>query len=132
MRYRRVLGEGPKYLSSHGDSARPYNVGCLASQVGPYFITEGEMDSIVGAQAGLLTVGFPGAQTWRRVFGRMFRFRNVFVLADGDEAGRNFAETVRKDIEGCKTIEMHPGGDVNSMYLEHGEQYLREWVGLDE
>lgn len=133
MRYRRVAqDDGPKYLSTHGEQARPYNVGSLNSEVGPYFITEGEMDAIIGAQSGLLTVGFPGAQSWRAVFGRLFRFRTVFVLADGDDAGRMFADTVRKSIEGAKVIEMHPGGDVNSMYLEHGEQYLREWVGLDE
>lgn len=140
MRFRKTEGDGPKYLSFPGDIGRPYNVGSLYG-AGPIFVTEGELDAVVGHQCGLLTVGFPGAQSWThkvdgrsigRVFSRLFRFREVFVLADGDEAGKMFAETVRKDVEGAKVIEMHPGGDVNSMFLEHGEQYLREWVGLDE
>lgn len=131
MRYRKTKGDGHKYLTTAGDITRPYNVDSLYG-AGPIFVTEGEMDAIVGSQCGLLTVGFPGAQSWRKVFARILRFRSVFVLADGDEAGHVFSETVRKDIEGCKVIGMPPGTDVNDMYLEHGEAYLREWVGLDE
>lgn len=132
MRFRQCATEdGPKYLSVHNDLSRPFNVSNLFHD-GPVFITEGEMDAIIGDQCGLLTVGFPGAQSWRPVFARMFRFRQVLVLADGDSSGRQFANTVAKDIYGSRVIDMGSKEDVNSVYVHYGERYLREWVGLDE
>lgn len=131
MRYRKVTGEGPKYLSVHGDKGRPYNVGSLLKG-DPIFITEGELDAVVLTQIGVAAVGLPGAATWRNVFSRLFRFRVVYVLQDGDDAGQQFGETVCKDIPGSKGIDMGAGRDVNSIYLDHGVSYLKEWIGLDE
>ena len=130
MRFRKVTGDGPKYWSILGEISRPYNV--VALKMGdPVYVTEGELDAEVGTQIGLTTIGFPGAHLWKPVFARLFRFRRVFVLQDGDDAGEQFGETLCKDIPGAKPIDMGVGRDLNSIFLDHGADYLKEWIGYE-
>lgn len=131
MRFRRVIGEGSRYNGHSGAQAWPFNVRALQTE-GPIFVCEGELDAIVATQCGLPAIAFPGANSWKRVYGRMLRFHEVYVLADGDEAGRKFAEAVARDVPGTKIAEMPPGEDVNSVFLSSGEMGLREWAGLIE
>jgi hypothetical protein len=131
MRFRRVIGEGSKYNGHSGAMAWPYNVGALLTE-GPIFVCEGELDAIIATQCGLPAIAFPGANSWKRVYSRMLRFREVYVLADGDAAGRKFAESIARDVQGTKIAEMPPGEDVNSVFLRDGEMGLREWAGLIE
>jgi DNA primase len=73
------------------------------------------------------------------LFRRIFRYRRVVVLADGDTniirdgkpASELFATGIANSVEECKSIEMPPGEDVNSFFLKHGEDALREKVGLE-
>lgn len=130
MRFRKVEGDGPKYLSVHNDKGRPFNLAALKGS-DPVFITEGEMDAIILSQLHITAVGLPGAQSWKPVYARLFRFRRVYVLQDGDDSGAQFGETLSKSIPGAKAIDMGLGRDVNSVYSEHGEGYLREWIGLE-
>ena len=130
MRFRRTTDTGPKYLTVLNDKGRPFNVSALSGP-DPVFITEGEIDAIILHQLGITAVGLPGAQSWKPVYARLFRFRRVFVLQDGDDAGEQFGSTVGGAIPGAKAIDMGAGRDVNSVYSEYGEAYLRDWIGLD-
>jgi DNA primase len=90
-------------------------------------ITEGEIDAITAQVCGLPAVGVPGAQAWLPHFREPFLgYRDVFVLADGDEAGLRFANTVAGTLPNAKVIPMPPGQDVNSLVLSEGKQALLE------
>lgn len=120
---------GSKYLSRSGDGGRPYNVLALRSDVPSVYVTEGEIDAITCWMAGLPAVAIPGAQGWRSAYSRLFRWRQVTVLADGDEPGRRFAQELRNHIETCRIIDMGDGQDVNSVFALKGIDGLREMVG---
>jgi DNA primase len=126
----RTFGRGAKYLSLPGAVGRPFGVGLLGEEA-PVYIVEGELDAISCWIAGLPTVGFPGANTWAPVFSRIFRFRSVVVVADGDEPGMRFAEEVARDIERCDIISCPPGEDANSILVSQGPEGLRNLVGAD-
>jgi len=126
VRYRTAAEAKPKYLSSPGDVGRPFNVLALGSN-NKVYVTEGEMDAITLDQMGLTAIGIPGATQWQRVYGRILRFRTVVVLADGDQAGRDFADAISRDIR-VKVIHMPDGEDVNSVYCSMGEEKFLEWI----
>lgn len=120
-----------KFLSLTGDSARIYNVKSIINS-SKVFICEGETDTITCWMAGLPAVGVPGATAWRPAFSRIFRHREVVVLADNDDSGegKKLADTIYRSLEGCETILLDQGHDVSSFVAEHGVQRLREKVGL--
>jgi DNA primase len=121
-------GSGPKYLSRAGDPGRPYNVSVLRSDVLRVYITEGELDAITCWMAGLPAVGIRGATSWRNCYSRLFRWREVVVLADGDTAGREFAAELTQKIDGCKIMDMGESMDVNSYFVAKGAEGLREYI----
>jgi len=119
-----------KYLPwRSGLPGRPFNVSALL-QGGAVYLTEGEIDAISATLAGLPAVGISGAKKWKPVYARMFRFREVVILADAGSAGSEFAEACVRDLEGAKIIYM-PGDDVNYNLCRLGIEGLRKLV-LDE
>ena len=130
IRFRRIGdGEGAKILSEHGDSGRPYNVAALSGSDQPVYITEGELDAISMWIAGLPAVAFPGAKSWLPVFGRLFRMREVVIVADGDDPGLAFAHRAATDLEQYRIIQCPHGEDANSILIEGGPEALRKLVG---
>lgn len=144
LRFKRIGDRGPKVLSREGAISRPYNVGALKKSV-PIFLTEGEPDTWAAFQCGLYVVGIPGVETWERLWSRMFRFCSrqeggpgLYLLQQGDTkilredktAAQLLSDKVRQDLA-AEVIEFPDGHDVDSMRQEFGEQYVREWVGLD-
>lgn len=125
-RFRTTTDEDPKYLSSSGDSGRPFNVASLAEAGSFWIITEGEIDAITLWQLGYNAIGIPGRTMWDRLYVRLLRHRRVILLADGDKAGRELAEDVGNDLPGLTVIHMPAGEDVNSMYNKHGAAYFKE------
>lgn len=121
---------GPKYLSRAGDSGRPYNVLALRNDLPRVYITEGEIDAVTCWMAGLPAVAIPGTQGWRSAYSRLFRWRQVTVLADGDDPGRKFAQEIRNHLENCTILGMPDGEDVNSVVVLKGVDGLREMVGV--
>lgn len=130
VRYRALNNEKPKYLSRSGEIGRPFNVRALESIEGPIFVTEGEFDCVAATQCGLVAIGFPGAQSWRPVFGRLLRHRDVVILCDGDDAGFKFGEVIQRDVPSATLVKMPNGNDVNGCLVEEGPEWLREFVGL--
>jgi len=88
----------------------------------------GNCDAITAQEhCGIPTVGVPGATNWKSHFREPFMgYREVFILADGDEPGLGFANTVAKTLPNAKVIPMDRGFDVNSTVLQRGPQYLRD------
>ncbi len=133
IRFRNIGdGAGPKYLSHHGEVGRPYNVAALFGSKQPTYITEGEIDAISMWRAGLNAVGFPGAQIWKPVFARLFRMRDVVIVADGDDAGMSFAHSVAKDLESYRIVQCPPDQDANSILISEGPEGLRRLVGAKD
>lgn len=148
LRFKRVTGSGPKALAYEGSIARPYNIGALAKR-GPMFIAEGEPDTWIARQCGLSTTGVSGVDSWKSVWGRAFRFcsrseggAGLYILQQGDtEPVRQIGEdwftaaelltrSIKESLPGAETIKFPPNEDVNSLFLKHGAQALRGWVGL--
>ena len=127
IRYRRIADSegGGKYLTQAGDRPRLYNTLALLKNTSKIAITEGEIDAITAQVCGIPTVGVPGAQAWQPHFREPFLgYRDVFILADGDEAGLQFAHNVAKTLFNAKVIPMPTGHDVNSLVIEQGKQAL--------
>lgn len=118
------VGHG-KYMTQAGDRPRLYNTLALLPQEPNIAITEGELDAISAQLSGVPAVGVPGAESWQPHFREPFLgYETVFVLADGDEPGMRFANTVAKTLPNAKVIPMPEGEDVNSIYTKHGAEAL--------
>lgn len=131
IRFRRLDDGTPKYLTMAGDRPRLYNTLALLRRSAVVAITEGEIDAITADVSGIPTVGVPGAQAWQKHFREPFLgYRDVFVLADGDEAGMTFANTVAETLPNAKVVPMPPGEDVNSLVVQQGKQALLERVTI--
>lgn len=134
MRFRDISGEArAKYLSKPGSHTRMFGVGNLL-KASPYVcITEGEFDCIVAdALCSLPSVGIPGASNWQAHYPLLFEERKVFVLCDGDAAGREFGKKIAASVQGCTVIPMPDGMDVNEVYLQFGAAEVRRRVGVSE
>lgn len=130
IRFRRLEGQGPKYMTVAGDKPRLYNTHALTRYSKDMVITEGEIDAVTAELAGIPAVGVPGAQMWKPFFRELFMgYRNVNILADGDEAGMDFAKQVAKTLPNARIIPMPDGEDVNSLVLTQGKGALLERIG---
>lgn len=127
IRFRRIDGGTPKYRTVAGDRPRLYNTPALLKQSLTVAITEGELDCITAEACGIPAVGVPGAEGWKPHFREPFLgYQSVFVLADGDDPGMRFAETVAKTLPNAKIIPSPAGDDVNSLFVKHGAEALQE------
>jgi DNA primase len=118
-----------KYMTVAGDRPRLYNTLALLEPSPVVAITEGEIDAMTAQLCGVPTVGVAGSQAWKTHFREPFLgYREVFILADGDEAGMTFANTVAKTLPNAKVIPMPPGQDVNSLVISQGKQAITERI----
>ena len=118
-----------KYMTAAGDRPRLYNTLALLRESPRIAITEGEIDAITAQMCGIPAVGVPGAQAWQPHFREPFLgYREVFVLADGDDAGMGFAHTVAATLPNAKIIPSPPGTDVNEFVVKNGVQALMERI----
>lgn len=130
IRFRRLDGGNPKYMTMPGDKPRLYNTHALTRYSKDMAITEGEIDAVTAELAGIPTVGVPGAQMWKPYFRELFMgYRNVNILADGDEPGMEFAKQVAKTLPNARIIPMPDGEDVNSLVVTQGKEALLERIG---
>lgn len=114
-----------KYMTVSGDRPRLYNTLALLRDSARIGVTEGEFDAITATLAGLPAVGVPGATAWQQHFREPFLgYRDVYVFADGDEAGMGFARSVAATLPNAKIIPMPPGEDVNSLVISKGKDEL--------
>jgi hypothetical protein len=122
-----------KYNTQAGDKPRLFNTMALLRPSQTVAITEGELDAITAHVSGIPAVGVPGTQAWNDKTGPYFRepflgYREVFVFADGDEPGLQFAHKVAKSLPNAKVIPMPPGSDVNDLVTKQGKGALLERI----
>lgn len=132
VRFRALGNDGPKYLTRPGASGHLYNVLAFQAETDYIALSEGELDAVVASGlCGIPTVGVPGANAWKPYYHRAFLdYRRVYLLADGDDAGRGWAKRIAQEIETALPITMPDGMDVNEFVNEAGPEALRKRVGL--
>ncbi|QFG08640.1 DNA primase [Mycobacterium phage Vanisoa] len=129
IRFRRLDDGKPKYMTVANDKPRLYNTNTLTNYSKDMAITEGEIDAITAELAGIPTVGVPGSQNWKPHFRELFLgYRYVNILADGDDAGMDFARQVAKTLPNSRIIPMPDGEDVNSLVTTQGKDALLERI----
>jgi DNA primase len=130
IRFRSLDGSDPKYLGLPGARTHMFNVRAVSEADDYIAVCEGELDAItLHFAVGIPAVGIPGASNWKTHYRRLLQdFEKVFVFADGDKAGNDFARHLAREVQGVVIINMPEGEDVNSMYLKEGSNYFMEKV----
>ena len=114
-------GKGGWLFNMDGVEALPYNLHhMITNPDAPVFIVEGEKAAQRLSKLGLVaTTSHGGAKKWQPVLNQYFAGRNVVVLADNDDAGREHADIVIGNLFGVagriKRVELDglpPKGDI--------------------
>lgn len=121
----------PKYMGLTGATTKMYNVTDIERAGDWIGVCEGELDTLTLSHlVGIPCVGVPGANSWKKHYTRMLAdFERVFIFADGDDPGREFANSLSRELP-VTIIQMEQGEDVNSSYVKYGADYIREKAGL--
>lgn len=123
----------PKYMGMTGAVTKLYNVKDI-DRAGDWIgLCEGELDTItLSKSVGIPCVGVPGANSWKPHYTRLLAdFERVFIFADGDQPGLEFAKGLSKDLP-VTIVTLPDGEDVNSCYVKYGKEYLLEKAGLND
>lgn len=123
-----------KYLAPQGQETYIFNVAATDTASRRIHICEGELDAVVLEEAlGEPAVGIPGASMWQPHWVCHFRgFDQVIAWPDGDKAGRDLGNRLRKEIEAVEVVSMPAGKDVTNVYLEAGTVALRALAGIED
>ena len=123
----------PKYMGMAGTDTKLYNVLDIERAGDWIGICEGELDTLTMSRlVGVPCVGVPGANSWKKHYTRLLAdFERVFVFADGDQPGREFASSLARELP-CTVINFGDGEDVNSAYIKYGAEAIREKIGIGE
>lgn len=119
----------PKYMGLTGAETKMYNV-LDVERAGDWIgVCEGELDTLtLSACVGIPCVGVPGANSWKKHYTRLLAdFERVFVFADGDQPGREFASSLARELP-VTIVNLPDGEDVNSIYVSEGADFLRSKV----
>lgn len=122
----------PKYMGMVGAETKMYNVLDIERAGDWIAVCEGELDTLtLSSLVGIPCIGVPGSNSWKKHYTRLLAdFERVFIFADGDEPGREFARGLSKELP-ATIISMGDGEDVNSCYVKYGADYIREKMGLN-
>ena len=121
----------PKYMGMTGAETKMYNVLDIERAGDWIGVCEGELDTLTLSKCiGIPCVGVPGANSWKKHYTRLLAdFERVFVFADGDQPGKEFATSLSRELP-VTIVSMGEGEDVNSAYVKHGAEYVREKMGM--
>jgi 5S rRNA maturation endonuclease (ribonuclease M5) len=122
----------PKYMGLTGADTKMYNVTDIEKAGDWIGVCEGELDTLtLSACVGIPCIGVPGANSWKKHYTRLLAdFERVFVFADGDQPGKEFANSLARELP-VTIIQMAEGEDVNSSYVKYGAGYIREKAKLN-
>ena len=121
----------PKYMGMTGAETKMYNV-LDVERAGDFIgVCEGELDTItVSSCVGFFCVGVPGSNSWMKHYTRLLSdFQRVFVFADGDQAGTEFARSLARELP-VTIVQLPDGEDVNSAFVKYGAGYIKEKAGF--
>ncbi len=115
----------PKYMGLTGAETKMYNVLDVDKANDTIGVCEGELDTLtMSACVGIPCVGVPGANSWKKHYTRLLAdFQRVFVFADGDQPGTEFARSLARELP-VTIVQMPDGGDVNSVYVSEGADFI--------
>lgn len=132
IRFRSLNSDGgPKYMSRPGATTHIFNINALGDDSNVLAICEGELDTVVATQAGFSAVGLPGANNWKSFYNRVLAdWEKVILLCDGDNAGREMAKHLSRELDNVFPVFMPEGQDVNDVYLSEGAEGLRKRAGV--
>lgn len=133
IRFRAVTPDvTPKYLSRSGAEQHIYNVSAFQEDSDFIAVCEGEIDTIIThSMCGIPAVGMPGSQAWKDWQARAFHdYRKVFVLTDGDNAGKEMGKKIMQAIDVAVVVSMPDGMDVNEVFLNEGADGIRKRIGV--
>lgn len=133
IRFRALSQEtaGPKYMSRPGATTHIFNINALNQDSEFLVICEGELDTVVATQAGFNAVGLPGANNWKPFYSRVLAdWQKIVLLCDGDNAGREMAKHLSRELDNVFPVFMPEGQDVNDVYLAEGAEGLRKRAGV--
>lgn len=122
----------PKYMGMTGAETKMYNV-LDVERAGDWIgVCEGELDTLTMSRCvGFPCIGVPGANSWKKHYTRLLAdFERVFVFADGDQPGREFASSLARELP-VTVVGFEDGADVNSVYVERGAGYILEKIGIE-
>lgn len=121
----------PKYMGMVGSDTKMYNVLDIERAGDWIGVCEGELDTLTMSRCiGIPCVGVPGANSWKKHYTRLLAdFERVFVFADGDQPGKEFATSLSRELP-CTIVNFADGEDVNSTYIKYGADAIREKAGL--
>jgi DNA primase len=121
----------PKYMGMTGAETKMYNVLDIERAGDWIGVCEGELDTITLSKCvGIPCIGVPGANSWKKHYTRLLAdFERVFVFADGDQPGKEFATNLARELP-ITIVTMPDGEDVNSVYVKHGADFIRDKMGL--
>ena len=123
----------PKYMGLTGAETKMYNV-LDVEKAGDFIgVCEGELDTLtMSSCVGIPCVGVPGANSWKRHYTRLLAdFERVFVFADGDQPGTEFARSLARELP-VTIVQFPDGEDVNSLYVRHGAEFIRAKVSVND
>ena len=123
----------PKYMGMTGAETKMFNVLDIEKAGDWIGVCEGELDTItLSGCVGIPCVGVPGANSWKKHYTRLLAdFERIFVFADGDQPGKEFAASLARELP-VTVVQLPDGEDVNSVYVKHGADYIRERAGFNE
>lgn len=121
-----------KYLSLPGDPPRIYNTTALIAPSPFVALVEGELSSWAVELDEVPAIGAQGVSAWKEYFyPALVGYEKVFVLGDGDDAGRQFTEKMTGAMHNAVPIELPQGEDTDSLRLKRGPGSIRTLMGLD-
>ena len=122
----------PKYMGMTGAETKMYNVLDVERADDYIGVCEGEIDTLtISRCVGIPCVGVPGANSWKKHYTRLLAdFERVFVFADGDQPGTEFARSLARELP-VTIIQLPDGQDVNSMFVQEGAGYFHQKMDLN-
>lgn len=103
-------------------------------------IAEGESDALAlreafagvaepGSVHRFAAIALPGAATWRPEWrAHLEPHRLIYLVGDGDAAGRRMAESVLRDIPWARPLRLPDGEDARAMLQRHGRRALDRYL----
>ncbi len=132
IRFRSLNADsGPKYLSRPGASTHIFNVAALNTDSDVLVICEGEIDTMIATQVGFAAVGLPGANNWKPFYTRVLAdWEKIMLFCDGDNAGKEMAKTITRELDNVFPVFMPDNCDVNDVFLAEGAEGLHKRAGV--
>ena len=127
VRFRRLSGDGPKYMDLPHDPPRVFNTKAIFEADEELFCCEGEMDAIILEQLGYHAIALPGANQWQKHHTKMLAgFERIYACGDPDEAGETFNDNILTSMRKAQAVKLSE--DVNDLFLSGGAEAIEEAI----